>query len=642
MSNGNEATVKFGFDGRELNRGVADTEKRLTRFAKNTEQGFGRLRGLIGSIGLGLLAKSSLDVVVGLDRMRRGMTTLEGSASKAALRMEELRQASKLPGVDFEQAVKADIQLRSVGLSADLSKQAIIEMGNALALSGNAGAEQLEGVNLALTQIVSLGKVTAEDLNQISGRVPKLRSVLNNVFGTASSEELQKMGLTGEEFVERMIGGFANLTRASAGMDEKIADFTTNVKLAQDAFMRGLVGEGIEGAARLGDAIEQNLNRFETMGSRLGTGAARVADFTSGLMDGLDMTIATFGIALEQGISPLKAQKIVMDGIVAARKADAEEAKKASETAAKNKKEAAAAAKLEITSKADAEKLAAKELQLIEAKRKAAEDDMSRVDRIRSLRAQDATLSIVKGSLTDPKAQIDVEIRRVAVQRELTKLRREESEHLREAVRNAVQKSLAAAKQVQAERAIQAQRAKSLQSERGEALGSLEVLKLRGRGRNRAADKLESQMREQAEVERLMGMGSTREQAERMAREREEAMEDIKRREMGLGPKSRKRGGAGKSFTGLDDWGAMQSRKPGQFGTFSAPNGVVHGFGGLSGWNEMQRRGPMEFGNGTAQRAAMTAEKMFNAQRQDPARTLDEIVKVGSRTNEILEEALSR
>ncbi len=268
----NDATVKFGYDGAALNRGLAQQETKLKGFASTTERSFRGIQAAIGGLGLAAVAaltREGVRVVAAFDRMARGMTTLEGSATGAKFRMDELREASKLPGLDFEQAVQGDIRLRSVGVSAELSKRALIEMGNALSLAGGTSAD-LDGVVLALTQIISKGKVSAEEINQIAERVPQVRAVMQDMFGTADTETLQKMNIDAETFVSTLVGGFGKLERAQAGLDEKMNDFSTSLRGAANALLEGLVGKGSEGLSRLGALLDANNDKLREAGQWLG------------------------------------------------------------------------------------------------------------------------------------------------------------------------------------------------------------------------------------------------------------------------------------------------------------------------------------------------------------------------------------
>ena len=274
----NDATVKFGYDGTALNRGLAQQETKLKGFASTTERSFRGAQAAIGGLGLGILAREGVRVVAAFDRMTRGMTTLEGSATGAKFRMDELREASKLPGLDFEQAVQGDIRLRSVGISAELSKKALIEMGNALSLAGGTSAD-LDGVVLALTQIISKGKVSAEEINQIAERVPQVRAVMKDMFGTADTETLQKMNIDAETFVSTLVEGFGKLERAQAGLDEKMNDFSASMRGASNALLEGLVGKGSEGLSRLGGLLDANNDKLREAGQWLGNTASGVAEW---------------------------------------------------------------------------------------------------------------------------------------------------------------------------------------------------------------------------------------------------------------------------------------------------------------------------------------------------------------------------
>lgn len=253
----------------EIGADVTSFQKAVNSLPDRIRGATNGLQKALAGIGIGYLAKQAVDVVGKFDRMERGMTTLEGSADGARRRMDELLEASKLPGVDFAQAVQGDIKLRSVGVSAEMSKQAIIQFGNALSLAGGT-AQDLDGVILALTQIISKGKVSAEEINQIAERVPQVRQIMKDAFGTADTEALQDMNISVEEFVDGLIVGASTLKRASAGLDEKFADLSTTIDRAVNALMKGLVNEGTNGLSELSSAVQENIHVFEALGVGIG------------------------------------------------------------------------------------------------------------------------------------------------------------------------------------------------------------------------------------------------------------------------------------------------------------------------------------------------------------------------------------
>jgi len=287
--------VEIGADATAFQKAVDGLHQMMRRASSGLQQA-------IGGIGLGLLMKQSLDTVVSMDRLRRGMSTLEGSAEGAEARLADLRETAKLPGVDFEQAVKADIKLRAVGVSADISKQAIIQFGNALSLAGGT-ASDLDGVILALTQIISKGKVSAEEINQIAERVPQVRRVMQNVFGTSDTDALQKMKMTAEEFVTSLIGGFSELDRATAGLDEQMSDINTSIKTATDAVMSGFIGESIGGMSELSSVVQDNIELLRDLGGVLGDLARTGVNTFRGITDSASGVAAAIGLAASGDMS---------------------------------------------------------------------------------------------------------------------------------------------------------------------------------------------------------------------------------------------------------------------------------------------------------------------------------------------------
>jgi len=107
--------------------------------------------------------------------------------------VDRLRQiANTTPGVEFGTAARASLQLQGAGADAAFAERAIIGLSNALLLAGGS-SQDLQGAVQAFAQMASKGTISAEELNQqLAERLPGLRKLMFETFGTANAEQLNK------------------------------------------------------------------------------------------------------------------------------------------------------------------------------------------------------------------------------------------------------------------------------------------------------------------------------------------------------------------------------------------------------------------------------------------------------------------
>lgn len=258
-----ELTVRLGV------RGAEDAVRRVSRVSAavgalgraGTAAGF-RLGGAFAKLGGSALSAAgpitSLLSVAGLagmtvmasktaadmESLELGLTAVAGSAEEARRQMARLKEIARLPGLGFQEAIQGATAMQAAGMSAQMAERALMAFGNALATVGKGRAE-LDGVITALTQIMSKGVVSAEEILQIAERVPQIRRVMMEAFGTASTEAIQEMGITSAEFIERVTAALEKLPRASGGtkgLFENLGDtIMTAFAAAGESINRALV-----------------------------------------------------------------------------------------------------------------------------------------------------------------------------------------------------------------------------------------------------------------------------------------------------------------------------------------------------------------------------------------------------------------
>jgi tape measure domain-containing protein len=207
------------------------------------------------------LGAASLKSFADIEKLQNGLIAIMGSSEEAGIEMEKLRKVAENPGLALPEVVKASASLQSVGMNADAARETITQFGNAVARAGG-GAEQFDGVVLALSQISAVGKVTQEDLNQIKERLPEFARVMKEEFGVVTAEGIRELGISSEEFIKRSVGALGNLERANGGLANTFDNLKDNVGAS---------------LAELGKAINETLN-LEAVAASLSAGLQKLVD----------------------------------------------------------------------------------------------------------------------------------------------------------------------------------------------------------------------------------------------------------------------------------------------------------------------------------------------------------------------------
>jgi tape measure domain-containing protein len=172
------------------------------------------------TLPLTLLAGASLKAYGELDSLKKGLTTIEGTSANVEKRLVQLREAAKLPGLGFQEAIQGDVRLRSVGIAAETSLRILKEFGNAAALTGG-GKSELSQIITQLTQMAAKGKVAAQDLKPIIEAAPSVATAIKTMFGTVDSEGIQKQlaaaGKSSSDFINDLLGALEKTPRVAGG-----------------------------------------------------------------------------------------------------------------------------------------------------------------------------------------------------------------------------------------------------------------------------------------------------------------------------------------------------------------------------------------------------------------------------------------
>lgn len=314
----------FGDAVKGMQNSVAGAKNAISDYVKGMQEGSEKARAFADglktiAVGAGivagaviLVAKSSISAAIEMESLKLGLTSVAGSAEAAEMQMKDLQEVAKLPGLGLQEAIQGSTRLQAVGINAQLANKALMEFGNALARVGK-GREELSGVILALTQIVGKGKVTAEEINQIAERVPEVRKVMKEAFGTAATEEIQKMNISAESFIETLVEGFSKLPRVVGGTRNEIENFNDAVFQARAAVGKALLPTFTELLGILTKAVNW-FNQLSTTDKQMITWAGAIAG-------GVAALVSAFGgllLLIPQIIAGAQALGITLAGLSAA------------------------------------------------------------------------------------------------------------------------------------------------------------------------------------------------------------------------------------------------------------------------------------------------------------------------------------
>ena len=204
-----------------------------------------KVSGALGSLGNSLSIGLTLPAVAAgaaavraaadFEKLNKGLASIMGSTQAGAAEFRKLQDAAKLPGLGLEQAVAGSIRLQVLGNSADKSRKIMSELGNAIALVGG-GKDDFAEVTRQLGQMLSVGKVTKENLDTITERIPQISKIMIDTFGPQSvgdpAKYFEKAGISSRQFVDIIIGKLSEGARAGDTFANKMGNLEESVKIA--------------------------------------------------------------------------------------------------------------------------------------------------------------------------------------------------------------------------------------------------------------------------------------------------------------------------------------------------------------------------------------------------------------------------
>lgn len=256
-------------------RAAAGVGSRLAS-AGEAMQNFGKGAMAALTVPITAFGIATFSVGANFESLRMGLNAVAGSAQEAAVQWERLRIIARAPGIGFEEAIQGSVRLQAVGFSAARAERNLKEFANAIALTGG-GKDNLREVTYQLSQMAAKGKVLSEDLKPIIGQSPAVAKALKMAFGTVNPEAIRNLGLSFEEFNDRLLDAMARLPRVAGGARNAWDNFVDSSKQAIDRLAPTILPIAQQVLGLLSGMIERAAGAWQKMSPGMRTIAVSLA-----------------------------------------------------------------------------------------------------------------------------------------------------------------------------------------------------------------------------------------------------------------------------------------------------------------------------------------------------------------------------
>ena len=226
----------------DMNR-LSQSTQRAGRSARSAGDGFNGLQSALAGLGLAVAVRELLQAQLRTDVLEISFKAITGSAEKAAEELSYLRQESERLGLNFVVTAEAYKGLIAASKGTVLEGKATREIFTAVSEASTVlqlSAEKSGRVLYALTQMISKGNVSAEELRQQMGEsLPGAFQLAARAMGK-STRELNKMLDRGELLATDLLPRLAAELRKTygSGVQDSVKSLNAEINRLSNSFER--------------------------------------------------------------------------------------------------------------------------------------------------------------------------------------------------------------------------------------------------------------------------------------------------------------------------------------------------------------------------------------------------------------------
>jgi tape measure domain-containing protein len=209
----------------KIRQATGETEK-LNSAVSNVQKGFGGLKTAFAAIGGTYVAMDIIKTTAAFEGLRNQLNFAAGDAIKGGQDLDWIRERAEYLGLDLNTAAQSFAKFSGAARDTSLEGQGVRDIFDGVAKAATTmhlSADEADGTFRALQQMLSKGKVSAEELNgQLGERLPGALGIASRAMGVTQAE-LMKMTQKGELLSEDFLPKFGAQLRKEFGDASEVA-----------------------------------------------------------------------------------------------------------------------------------------------------------------------------------------------------------------------------------------------------------------------------------------------------------------------------------------------------------------------------------------------------------------------------------
>ena len=258
----------------QFHRGLAGAKGAFSSLGASL---MGMARSAVAQIGAvfsaGLVVKTGIAYNAMMEQSEIAWSTILGDAKKASETIARLEEMGALTPFEFEELDKAAKLLNMAGYEGENLYKTLTNVGDAVSAIGGSG-EDLQAISMAIFQMATKGKISAEEMNQLAERGIPAWDMVAKAMGK-STKEVMKMSEDGKLFAEDVLpmlteqlgkrfgGAMQKQSQTFNGLMSTLKD---NAKIAASVIMRDLFEKIKDILPSIISAVERFTNAFKAGG----------------------------------------------------------------------------------------------------------------------------------------------------------------------------------------------------------------------------------------------------------------------------------------------------------------------------------------------------------------------------------------